>query len=48
MNGGPLISIVNGFDADLVVLDGDPSEVATALAEVRYTIRGGKVIYPTH
>ena len=34
-----------GFDADLVVLDGDPLADVTNLAKVAYTIRAGKVIY---
>jgi imidazolonepropionase-like amidohydrolase len=33
------------FDADLVVLDGDPITDITNLAKVAYTIRAGKVIY---
>jgi imidazolonepropionase-like amidohydrolase len=33
------------FDADLVVLDGDPIADVTNLAKVAYTIRAGKVIY---
>jgi imidazolonepropionase-like amidohydrolase len=33
------------FDADLVVLDGDPLADVTNLAKVAYTIRAGKVIY---
>lgn len=34
-----------GFDADLVVLDGDPIADVRNLAKVAYTIRAGKVIY---
>jgi imidazolonepropionase-like amidohydrolase len=34
-----------GFDADLVILDGDPITDVTNLAKVAYTIRAGKVIY---
>ncbi len=34
-----------GFDADLVVLDGDPITDVRNLARVAYTIRAGKVIY---
>ena len=34
-----------GFDADVVVLDGDPLADVTNLAKVAYTIRAGKVIY---
>jgi imidazolonepropionase-like amidohydrolase len=37
--------IVEGFLANLVVLDGDPSKDVRALAAVRYTIRAGEVIY---
>ena len=34
-----------GFDADVVVLDGDPVTDVRNLAKVAYTIRAGKVIY---
>jgi imidazolonepropionase-like amidohydrolase len=34
-----------GFDADLVVLDGDPLEDVGNLAKVAYTIRAGRIIY---
>ncbi len=37
--------IAGGSPADLVVLDGDPAAEIRALARVRYTIRGGQVIY---
>jgi imidazolonepropionase-like amidohydrolase len=37
--------VEKGFDADLVVLDGDPMTDARNLANVAYTIRAGKVIY---
>lgn len=37
--------VEKGFDADLVVLDGDPMTDARNLASVAYTIRAGKVIY---
>jgi imidazolonepropionase-like amidohydrolase len=37
--------IAKGMDADLVVLNRDPAETPKALADVRYTIRAGKVIY---
>lgn len=37
--------IAKGYDADLVVLRSDPAHGATAFAEVKYTIRGGSVIY---
>ena len=34
-----------GLDADLVVLDGDPSKDVTAFARVRLTVRAGHTIY---
>ncbi len=34
-----------GMDADLVVLDGDPSKDVTAFARVRLTIRAGRTLY---
>jgi len=37
--------IADGSPADLAVLDGDPAAEIRALARVRYTIRGGQVIY---
>ena len=37
--------IAAGFDADLVVLEDDPSRNIRALAAVRYTLRDGKIIY---
>jgi imidazolonepropionase-like amidohydrolase len=37
--------IAGGSPADLVVLDGDPAVEIRTLARVRYTIRGGQVIY---
>jgi len=37
--------IEQGFDADLVVLDGDPVADVRNLAKVVYTIRAGEVIY---
>jgi imidazolonepropionase-like amidohydrolase len=37
--------VEQGFDADLVVLDGDPMADVRNLAKVAYTIRAGKVIY---
>ena len=37
--------VEKGFDADVVVLDGDPLADVTNLANVAYTIRAGKVIY---
>jgi len=38
--------IAKGMDADLVVLDGDPSKDVTAFSRVHQVIRGGKLIYP--
>jgi imidazolonepropionase-like amidohydrolase len=37
--------IAKGFDADLVVLDADPGQNTSAFSKVRYTIRGGEIIY---
>ena len=37
--------IAKGFDADLVVLGADPAEDTSAYSNVRYTIRGGTVLY---
>jgi imidazolonepropionase-like amidohydrolase len=37
--------VEKGFDADVVVLDGDPMADVKNLAKVAYTIRAGKVIY---
>jgi imidazolonepropionase-like amidohydrolase len=37
--------VERGFDADLVVLDGDPMVDVRNLAKVVYTIRAGQVIY---
>jgi len=37
--------VERGFDADLVVLDGDPMVDVRNLAKVVYTIRSGQVIY---
>jgi imidazolonepropionase-like amidohydrolase len=37
--------IAKGMDGDLVVLSADPAENISALSRVRYTIRGGEVIY---
>jgi imidazolonepropionase-like amidohydrolase len=37
--------IEQGFEADIVVLDGDPNTDVRSLAKVAYTIRAGKVIY---
>ena len=37
--------VEKGFDADFVVLDGDPMTDVSNLAKVAYTVRAGKVIY---
>jgi imidazolonepropionase-like amidohydrolase len=37
--------VAAGGPADLVVLNGDPSETVEAFASVRYTLRDGKIIY---
>jgi imidazolonepropionase-like amidohydrolase len=37
--------VEQGFDADIVVLDGDPTADARNLSKVAYTIRAGTVIY---
>jgi imidazolonepropionase-like amidohydrolase len=37
--------IEQGFDADIVVLDGDPTTDVRNLSKVAYTIRAGTVIY---
>jgi len=37
--------IAKGMDADLVVLSADPAQSTVAFSQVRYTIRGGKIIY---
>jgi imidazolonepropionase-like amidohydrolase len=37
--------IEQGFDADIVVFDGDPTADVRNLAKVAYTIRAGRVIY---
>jgi imidazolonepropionase-like amidohydrolase len=37
--------IAPSYDADLVVLASDPATNITALSQVRYTLRAGKVIY---
>ncbi len=37
--------IEQGFDADMVVLDGNPNSDVRNLAKVAYTIRAGRVIY---
>jgi imidazolonepropionase-like amidohydrolase len=37
--------VEKGFDADIVVLDGDPMSDVRNLAKVAYTIRAGRIIY---
>jgi imidazolonepropionase-like amidohydrolase len=37
--------VAAGSPGDLVVLDADPARDIRALAKVRYTIRGGRIIY---
>jgi len=37
--------IAVGMDGDVVVLEGDPAEDVSAFAKVRYTVRGGRVVY---
>ncbi|MCA1829416.1 MAG: amidohydrolase family protein [Myxococcales bacterium] len=43
--GRPVGRITAGLDADIAVVNGDPAKDVRALADVRYTLRGGKVIY---
>jgi len=40
-----LATIAAGNPADLTVLEGDPADTIAHLTNVRYTIRGGKIIY---
>jgi imidazolonepropionase-like amidohydrolase len=37
--------VEKGYDADLVVVEGDPADDVRNLAKVDYTIRGGRIIY---
>ena len=37
-----------GMDADLVVLGSDPAQDVHNFADVRYTTRQGRIIYPTN
>lgn len=37
--------LAKGFQADLVLLEGDPAKNLGALTAVRYTVRDGKIIY---
>jgi imidazolonepropionase-like amidohydrolase len=43
--GARLGRVAVGFDADLVALRSDPAQNVSALADVAYTIRGGRIIY---
>ena len=43
--GKPVGRIAAGLDADLAVLEGDPAQDVRALARVRYTLRGGKLVW---
>jgi|KBSSwiStaDraftv2_1062776.scaffolds.fasta_scaffold13091_6 predicted amidohydrolase YtcJ len=47
--GGPAAPaaglVAVGSPGDLVVLDDDPARDVRALARVRYTMRGGRIIY---
>jgi imidazolonepropionase-like amidohydrolase len=38
--------VAAGMPADLVVLSADPATDATNFAKVRYTVRGGRIVYP--
>jgi imidazolonepropionase-like amidohydrolase len=42
---GQLGRIAAGFQADVVVLKGDPSKDIRALAAVQYSLRDGNVVY---
>ena len=37
--------LVPGLDADIAVVDGNPEQDIRALGRVRYTFRGGRLIY---
>jgi len=37
--------LATGLDADIAVLEGDPAQDIRALASLRATLRGGRVIY---
>ena len=37
--------VAAGLEADLVVLNGDPTRDLGVLSDVRYTLRAGKIIY---
>jgi imidazolonepropionase-like amidohydrolase len=37
--------VVAGMDGDLVLLASDPTRAAKSFADVRYTIRAGKILY---
>jgi imidazolonepropionase-like amidohydrolase len=40
-----LATIATGNPADLTVLEDDPADAVANLTNVRYTIRGGEIIY---
>ena len=44
-HGGDSGRIAPGMEGDLVVLGGDPAQAVTAFADVRYTVRGGRLLY---
>jgi len=37
--------LATGLEADIAVVEGDPERDVRALARVRYTLRGGRVIF---
>ncbi|HEY0333514.1 MAG TPA: amidohydrolase family protein [Stenotrophomonas sp.] len=37
--------VVRGMEGDLVVLGGDPASAASALSDVRFVVRGGRVLF---
>jgi imidazolonepropionase-like amidohydrolase len=39
--------IAKGLDADLVVLAADPAKDPSAFSKIRFTIRSGRITYPT-
>jgi imidazolonepropionase-like amidohydrolase len=38
--------IATGLDADIVALGRDPAGDVAAFTDVRYTLRGGRVVFP--
>ncbi len=44
-DSGRLGRIASGFVADLAIVEGDPSRNIRALANVRYTIRNGRIVF---